>query len=65
VACSEPYSAKLAKEHNNANVLCFGARVVGSAIAEMITDLFLSAAYEGGRHQRRVDMIADLEKNAL
>ena len=61
VVCSEPYSAKLAKEHNQANVLCFGARVIGPALAEMIADMFLSAVYEGGRHQKRVDMIAELE----
>jgi len=60
-ACSEPYSAKLAKEHNNANVLCFGSRVVGCAMAEMMADMFLSAVYEGGRHQRRVDMIGEME----
>ena len=60
-ACSEPYSARLAKEHNNANILCFGARVIGPAMAEMITEMFLSAVYEGGRHQKRVDMIAEIE----
>lgn len=62
VVCSEPYSAKLAVEHNNANVLAFGARVIGTAMAEMITDAFLSATFEGGRHQKRVDMLTAIEE---
>ena len=62
VVCSEPYSAKLAREHNNANIVAFGARVIGEATAEMIVDAFLSAEYEGGRHQRRIDMISAIEE---
>ena len=62
VVCSEPYSAKLARQHNNANIVAFGARVIGFATAEMIVDEFLSAEYEGGRHQKRIDMIAQIEK---
>lgn len=62
VVCSEPYSAKLSRQHNNTNILAFGARVVGNALAEMITDEFLNAEYEGGRHQRRIDMISAIEK---
>ena len=62
VVCSEPYSAKLSKQHNNANIVAFGARVVGSAMAEMIVDEFLKAEYDGGRHQIRVDMIEAIEK---
>ncbi len=62
VVCSEPYSAKLAREHNNANIVAFGARVIGEATAEMIVDAFLIAEYEGGRHQRRIDMISDIEE---
>ncbi len=61
VVCSEPYSAMMSRFHNNANILCFGARVVGEATAEQLVDAFLSTAYEGGRHQRRVDMIAEFE----
>ena len=61
VACSEPYSAMLARQHNNANILAFGSRVIGTATAEMITDMFLSAEYEAGRHQKRLDMIAEME----
>lgn len=60
--CSEPYTAKLSKQHNNANVLAFGARVVGDEMAKMITDAWLDAEFEGGRHQRRVDLIMEIEK---
>ena len=60
--CSEPYSARLTKQHNNANIIAFGARVVGESVAEMIVDEFLSAEYEGGRHQKRIDMISAIEQ---
>lgn len=60
--CSEPFSAKLSKMHNDTNVLAFGARVVGTELAKMIVDEWLDARFEGGRHQRRVDMIMDIEK---
>lgn len=60
--CSEPYTAKLSRMHNNSNVLAFGARVVGSELAKMIVDQWLDAVYEGGRHQRRVDMIHAIEE---
>ncbi len=60
--CSEPYSAKLSKMHNNSNILSFGARVVGVELAKMIVDSWLEAEFEGGRHQTRIDMIADIEK---
>jgi ribose 5-phosphate isomerase B len=56
VVCSEPYSAKLAREHNNANLLALGARVVGEELAAMIASVFLAAEFLGGRHARRVDM---------
>lgn len=59
--CSEPYTAKLSRMHNDSNVLCFGARVVGVEMAKMITEEWLDAQYQGGRHQRRVDMIAEIE----
>ena len=59
--CSEPYSARLTRMHNDANVITFGARVIGIATAEMIVDEFINAEYEGGRHAARVDMIARLE----
>ncbi len=63
--CSEPYSAKMARAHNNCNILCFGARVVGSELAKMIVDTYLDTSFEGGRHQRRVDMIMKIEKDGF
>ena len=63
--CSEPYSAKLTRQHNNANIIAFGARVVGEATAEMIVDEFLNAEYEGGRHQKRIDMISAIETGEM
>ena len=62
VVCSEPYSARLSRQHNNTNILAFGARVVGIELAKMIIEEWLNAEFEGGRHQRRVDMIMDIEK---
>ena len=62
VVCSEPYSAKLSKEHNNSNVLAFGARVIGIEMAKMIVDSWLGAEYEGGRHQKRIDMLKAIEE---
>ena len=62
-ACSEAYSAKLTRMHNNANVLCLGARVIGIETAKMMVDAFVTTDFEGGRHQRRVDMITALEDN--
>ena len=59
--CSEPYTAKLSRRHNNSNVLAFGARVVGDELAKMIVKEWLDAEFEGGRHQRRVDMIMEIE----
>lgn len=60
--CSEPYSARLTRQHNDANIIAFGARVVGSELAKMILDEFFGAEFEGGRHQRRVDMITAIEE---
>ncbi|WP_288735221.1 ribose 5-phosphate isomerase B [uncultured Enorma sp.] len=60
--CSEPYSAKLSREHNNTNIIAFGARVVGSELAKMIVDEWLGAEFQGGRHQRRIDIIAEIEE---
>ncbi|MBQ3847405.1 MAG: ribose 5-phosphate isomerase B [Clostridia bacterium] len=60
--CSEPFSAKLSKMHNDSNILCFGARVVGTELAKMIVDCWVDAEYEGGRHQARVDYISEIEK---
>ena len=74
--CSEPYSAKLSRMHNNSNVLAFGARVVGSEMAKIlclgeritgpglaldIVDIWLETEFEGGRHERRVNMLMEIE----
>lgn len=64
VVCSEPYTARLSKQHNNTNVLAFGARVVGIELAKMIVDEWLEAEFEGGRHQKRIDMIAEIERRS-
>ena len=61
--CSEPYSAKLSKMHNNSNILSFGARVVGVELAKMIVDSWLEAEFESGRHAQRVQMIQDIEND--
>ncbi len=61
-ACSEPVTARLTKEHNNANVICFGARIVGTETAKAIVDAWLGATFQGGRHQTRIDMITEIEE---
>ena len=63
--CSEAYSARLTRQHNDANIIAFGARVVGEATAEMIVDEFINTEYEGGRHQQRIDMITAIEQGAM
>ena len=60
--CSDTFSARLTREHNNANVLCFGARVVAQGLALELVDAFVTAEFEGGKHQKRVDMIAAIEQ---
>ena len=60
--CSEPYTAVMSRRHNNCNVLCFGARVVGEDLAKMIVEEWLNAKFEGGHHQRRVDLIMKIEE---
>ena len=60
--CSDTYSARMAKEHNDANVLCLGARVIGSCLALDIINSFLESNFEGGRHALRVDMMMEIEK---
>ncbi|MBE6757897.1 MAG: ribose 5-phosphate isomerase B [Ruminococcaceae bacterium] len=59
--CSDPLSAELTRRHNDANMLAFGARIVGVELAKAIVRTFLTTPYEGGRHQARVDMLAKLE----
>lgn len=60
--CSEPVTARLVKEHNNANIIAFGARIVGPETAKEIVKAYLTAEFLGGRHERRVDMIAGIEE---
>ncbi len=60
--CSDTYSAKMTRCHNDANVLCLGARVIGSCLALELVDAFLSADYEGGRHAIRIAMMSEIEK---
>lgn len=60
--CSDEYSARMCRRHNNANVLCMGGRVVGSELAISIADVYLNEKFEGGRHQKRIDKIHALEK---
>ena len=55
--CSEPVSARLAKEHNNANIIAFGARIVGAEMAYAIVDAWLGAEFLGGRHAERVALL--------
>lgn len=60
--CSEPYTAMLSKQHNNSNIIAFGARVIGIETAKMIVDAWMNAEFEGGRHQTRIDMIHEIEE---
>ena len=62
-ACSDTFSARLTRVHNNANVLCFGTRVVGIGLALDLVDNFLDAEFEGGKHERRVNMITAYENS--
>lgn len=60
--CSDPYTAKLSKQHNNTNIIAFGARVIGTETAKMIVDEWLDAEAEGGRHAERVALITEIEQ---
>ena len=60
--CSEPYSAEMTVRHNNAQIIAFGARVVGDELAKKILDAFFGAKFEGGRHAERVQKIIEIEK---
>ena len=61
--CSDTFSARMTRMHNDANVICMGARVIGSFLATDILDIFLKSEFEGGRHKIRVDMMADIENS--
>lgn len=63
VVCSEPVTARLAREHNHANIITFGARVVGIEMGKAILDAYLAAEPLGGRHAERVDLITQIEEN--
>ncbi|MFW6301037.1 MAG: ribose 5-phosphate isomerase B [Bacillota bacterium] len=60
--CQDSYSARMARAHNNANILTFGSRVIGIELAKDVVETYLNASYAGGRHQRRVDKIDNIEK---
>lgn len=60
--CHDEWMARMARMHNNANVLAFGARVLADARALDIVDLFLATEFEGGRHQPRIEQLAEIEK---
>jgi ribose 5-phosphate isomerase B len=62
--CNDLYTALLSRAHNDANVLAMGGRVIGFGLAEEILTLWLATAFEGGRHQRRVDQITEIERQA-
>lgn len=59
--CSDTFSARYTRMHNNANVLCLGQRVIGAGLARELLDAFLSADFEGGRHERRVNKLSMIE----
>lgn len=63
--CSDYFSAKFTRLHNDANVLCMGARVIGAGAAIELVDVFLNTEFEGGRHQRRVDQIHAIENGEI
>lgn len=60
--CSDYFSAKYTRLHNDANVLCLGGRVVGAGLAQELVNVFLHTAFEGGRHQNRIDKITAIEE---
>ena len=62
--CNDLYTARLSREHNDANVLALGGRVVGFGLAEEIVMLWLATAFDGGRHKRRVDQMMEIERQA-
>lgn len=59
--CSDPVSARLTKLHNNANMIAFGARIIGIETAYAILDAYLNTEFEGGRHQKRIDKVTEIE----
>ncbi len=61
--CNDLYTARMSRQHNDANVLSIGGRIVAFGLADEIVTLWLETAYEGGRHQKRIDQIAEIEKS--
>lgn len=61
--CSDSFSTKYTRLHNDANIMCMGARTIGVGLACELAEIFLSTDFEGGRHQRRIDLITDIENN--
>ena len=61
--CSDVYTAKMCREHNDSNVLIMGGRVIGASLAMEILDIWLNTEFEGGRHQRRLDKIKEIDAN--
>ncbi|MCD6451874.1 MAG: ribose 5-phosphate isomerase B [Acidobacteria bacterium] len=59
--CHEPFSARLSREHNNANILCMGGRIIGREMAEEIVRVFLATEFAGGRHEKRINLMHQLE----
>lgn len=64
-ACSDHFSAKYTRLHNNANILCLGGRVIGVGTALELTDLFVDTEFEGGRHQNRINKITEIENGGF
>ncbi len=63
--CANEYMARMSRMHNNANILCMGERVIGVDLAKSIMDVFLQSSFEGGRHQKRVELLEELGKEPL
>lgn len=61
--CNDLYTARMSREHNDANVLSMGGRIVGIGLADEIVELWLTTDFEGGRHQRRVELVAAIEQS--
>ncbi|MBR2283789.1 MAG: ribose 5-phosphate isomerase B [Ruminococcus sp.] len=59
--CSDSFSTRFTRLHNDANIMCMGARTIGPGLAAELAEIFLTTGFEGGRHQRRVDKITDIE----
>jgi ribose 5-phosphate isomerase B len=65
VVCSDCYTARLSRQHNNTNMLALGARVIGVDLAKLIVKMWLDAEFEGGRHQQRLDLVAKIEEGNI